>query len=100
MTLGETRQFSANVAQLLFIIFHLNRIYDEQRRTPNYFKSLKEEPKAAQKEDKADDGSSFGKKSSLDSRINKLAKLRRLRVRAQMEAAIEPSAKFGRSRVS
>jgi hypothetical protein len=38
--------------------------------------------------------------SHLDPRIKKLAKLRRLRVRAQMEAAVEPSAKLGRSRIS
>ena len=38
--------------------------------------------------------------TSFDPRIKKLAKLRRLRVRAQMEAAVEPSAKLGRSRIS
>jgi hypothetical protein len=38
--------------------------------------------------------------ASFDPRIKKLAKLRRLRVRSQMEAAIEPSAKLGRSRIS
>jgi hypothetical protein len=48
----------------------------------------------------ADNGSTVDKKSSLDPRIKKLAKLRRLKVRGQMESAIEPSAKFGRSRVS
>jgi len=53
------------------------------------------EPKA-----EANDGSSFGKKSSLNPKFKKLAKLRRLRVRGQMEAAIEPSARLGVSRVS
>lgn len=48
----------------------------------------------------ADNGLTVDKKSSLDPRIKKLAKLRRLRVRGQMEAAIEPSARFGHSRVS
>jgi len=48
----------------------------------------------------ADDGSSFGKKSSQSSKFKKLAKLRRLRVRGQMEAAIEPSSRLGVSRVS
>jgi hypothetical protein len=54
-------------------------------------------PKA---EAEANDGSSFGKKSSLNSKFKKLAKLRRLRVRGQMESAIEPSARLGVSRVS
>jgi hypothetical protein len=48
----------------------------------------------------ANDGSSFGKKSSLNSKFKKLAKLRRLRVRGQMEAATEPSARLGVSRIS
>lgn len=38
--------------------------------------------------------------SRVDPRIKKLATLRRLRVRSQMEAATESSAQFGRSRVS
>jgi hypothetical protein len=48
----------------------------------------------------ADDEATINKSSSLDPKIKKLAKLRRLKVRGQMESAIEPSAKFGRSRVS
>ena len=48
----------------------------------------------------ANDGSSFGKKSSQSSKFKKLAKLRRLRVRGQMEAATEPSARLGVSRIS
>ena len=50
-------------------------------------------------EGKADDG--YKKSSSrIDPRIKKLATLRRLRVRSQMEAATDSSAQFGRSRVS
>lgn len=43
---------------------------------------------------------SLTRPASFDPRIKKLAKLRRLEVRAQMEAAVEPSAKLGRSRIS
>lgn len=49
--------------------------------------------------DKADDGHSKSS-SRVDPRIKKLATLRRLRVRSQMEAATDSSAQFGRSRVS
>jgi hypothetical protein len=49
----------------------------------------------------ADDGMTKKKRSqSIDPRIKKLAILRRLRVRSQMEAAVEASSMFGRSRVS
>lgn len=56
---------------------------------------------AAQQKDNADDGMTKKKSSqSIDPRIKKLATLRRLRVRSQMEAAVEASSMFGRSRVS
>lgn len=48
--------------------------------------------------DKADDGQI--KKSSLDKKFIKAATLRRLKIRSQMEAAIDSSAQMGRARVS
>jgi hypothetical protein len=49
--------------------------------------------------EKADDGTTK-KSSRIDPRIKKLATLRRLRVRSQMEAAVESSAQLGRFRIS
>lgn len=49
---------------------------------------------------KAEEKEKAAAASQVDPRIKKLATLRRLRVRGQMEAATDSSAKFGRSRVS
>jgi hypothetical protein len=83
------------------------RIYgaDDYQRMVRQFASVMrrgQAASAAQKEQTAQIPAAEGEATAsyLDLKIKKLAKLRRLRVRSQMEAAIEPSAKFGRSRIS
>jgi hypothetical protein len=80
--IGKKGLYEAQVAAVLDAVVRLNRRLGTNMAA--YFQGAKSQ-----------------KKSSLvNPKIEKLATLRRLRVRSQMEAAIESSARFGRSRVS